>query len=253
MIISSKILKDIVKFFMEHINYKKLTNIDIALYTNKIDTINKLYKTNISHSQIIDMRNAFIFLLAKTKGTLAHRLGDKIYTEYKNKNAIIDISKKYVLPTMTIVRQILIELKYESHKIETIIKKNAFPKDIQAQLPSILKNDPIFWYVSNIPKIYNKINKLNTEYTIKYDLIKFGKCPDILFNKICQYKRKEFIWIVFKPYILFDSYLHMHDIEKIINNFKRYGPGLILYTDIICSNSFIKKLHTTVEIYEFFD
>lgn len=249
MIVSSKILKEINKIFNEHIKYSKLS-------TAEKNTLIKAINANTTHLspiQIIDMHNTFIYLLSKTKGTLAHRLGDDIMNEYKNKTTIIDIAKKYELPPMSIIYQILIESKHESHNIDKIIIKKTLPKDIQVQMPDIVKCDPRFWFPCNIPNICNKLNKLNCSFKLKYNSKQEGKCPDIIFNETCTYKRKSFNWIVFRPYILFDSDLHIHDIQKIINNFNRFGTGLILYNDIICSNSFIKKINVNVCVYEFLD
>lgn len=249
--IPSKLLKNINKYFSEHIKYNKLTTGEKNKIISDIVEICKIYNIVISPSNIIDMRNTFIYLLSKTKGTSAHRIGDTILLEYMNKIPIMDIAKKYKLPPMSIVNQILIETKYESHKIDKMIKKQTLPKDIQSQMPKIIKSDPLFWFSCNIPNINTKLSKLNCTYRLKYDLRKQGKCPDILFDNNCTYKRRVFKWIVFKPYILFNSTLHIHDIQKTVNNFSRFGTGLILYNDIICSKSFIKKIEAYVDTYDF--
>lgn len=251
--ISSRTLKHINKYFNEKVEYNKLNTIEIAKLISDITDICKKNNSVISPSIIIDMRNTYIFLLSKTRGTFAHKIGDLILLDYIHKTPIIDIAKKYKLPSMSVVNQILIETKHESHKIEKMIKKKMLPKEIQIQMSEIMKNDPIFWFNYNIPNIHDKINKLNCAYKLKYDLKKYGKCPDILFDNECIYKRKIFRWIVFKPYILFDSSLHIHDIQKTINNFKRFGQGIILYNNILCSKSFIKKIEIYVDIYTFLD
>lgn len=253
MAIPSKALKDINKYLNKNVKYNKLTTIERICLITDITAICKAHKITISPLHIIAMRDTFIYLLSKTKGTLAHRLGDNIIIDYNGKMYIIDIAKKYNLPPMAIVNQILIENKYESHKIEKMIKKQKLPKDIQGQMPEIMKIDPLFWFPCNIPNIHNKLNKLQCTYQIKYDLRKMGKCPDILFDNKCTFKRRSFSWIVFKPYILFDSTLHLHDIQKTVNNFSRFGTGLILYTDIICSKSFIKKIESYIDVYTFLD
>jgi len=251
MAIPSKALKDINKCFAERVKYSRLNTIETSYLIKEVTSVCKKYKIMISPSIIIEMRDTFIYLLSKTKGTMAHRLGDSIILDYKSKMPILDIALKYELPPMAVINQILIETKHESHKIEKIIKKQTLPKDIH--LEEIMKVDPLFWFPCNIPNIHGKLNKLKCEYKLKYDLKKMGKCPDILFINKCSYKRKSFTWIVFKPYILFDSPLHIHDIQKTINNFSRFGPGLILYNDIICSKSFIRKLDVYVDTYAFFD
>lgn len=253
MAIPSKALKDINKYFNENVKYSKLTTVERSHLINDIATICKKHEITISPLQMIAMRDTFIYLLSKTKGTMAHRLGDNIIADYKSKMAILKIAEKYELPPMAIVNQILIENKHESHKIEKMIKKQSMPKEIQGQMLEIMKIDPLFWFPCNVPNIHSKLDKLKCAYKLKYDLRKMGKCPDILFDNKCTYKRRSFTWIVFKPYILFDSSLHIHDIQKTVNNFSRFGTGLILYNDIICSRSFIKKIDSYVDTYTFLD
>lgn len=253
MTIPSKTFKDINLFLNENINYTKLSIMEQNLFIKKFNNIIFKYGIDITPFQMLDIRNTFIYLLSKTKGTMAHRLGDDIMLDYKNNISIMNISKKYNLPPMSIIYQILIELKNESHKIDKIIKKQLLPDNIQIQMSEIIKNDPMFWFSRNIPNIHEKLNKLKCKYTLKYDLQKKGKCPDILFFEPCSYKNKKFSWIIFKPYVIFNNNLHLHDIQKNINNFQRFGTGLILYTDVLCSKSFIKKINANIDTYNFLD
>ncbi len=251
--LSSKILKDINKYLKKHSKYTKLSNEEYNKLVSDINEITSSYNITMEHSDIISMYNTFVYLLSKTRGTYAHRIGDIIFSEYNNKMKILDIAKKYDLPPMSILRQILIENKYESHNIEKKLKKQSLPKNIRLQMSDIMKHDPSFWYTLKIPNMQSKINKLKCMYVTKYDLSEQGKHPDILFNTECNYNKKRFRWIVFKPYILFDSSLHLHDIQKTVNNFKRFGPGIILYNNIICSRSFLKKIEVNVDLYTFLD
>lgn len=253
MAISGKALKEIIAYFNEHVVYNKLTTIECNKMIYDISAINRKHEIIISPSNIILMRDTFIYLLSKTKGTMAHRLGDIILYEYKHKEKILDIAKKYNLPPMAVISQILIETKHESHKIEKMMERGTLPREIQKQMKEIIENDPKFWFIRTVPNIHNKLGKLNCKYKLKYDLKHNGKCPDILFDNRCTYKRRSFNWIVFKPYVLFNSHLHIHDIQKTINNFSRFGTGLILYNDIICSVSFIKTIHVHIDTYCFLD
>lgn len=251
--LNSKMFKDINIFLKQNIKYTKLSTSEQSVFVNNFKKIIKKHNVTLNPSQIIQIRDTFIYLLSKTKGTYVHRIGDTIFTEYKNKLPIIDIANKYELPPMSVVNQILIETKHESHKIEKMIKKQMLPKEIQIQMPEIMKSDPMFWFSCTIPNIHNKLNDLKCPYKLKYDLRKMGKCPDILFDTVCTYKRKSFNWIVFKPYTLFNNKLHMHDIQKTILNFNRFGVGLILYNEVICSKSFIKKIKVHIDTYNFMD
>ena len=82
---------------------------------------------------------------------------------------------------------------------------------------------------------------------------KYGKCPDVLFDEICVFKSIKFKWIIFKPYILFDNTLHLLDIKKNIIYFNKYGPGLLLYNEILCSKTFLRKININVKTYDFLE
>lgn len=253
MILKSKHIKIINKYLNDHINYSKLTNsqkntliTDILLLLDQ----NNIY---LAPNRILTIRDTFIYLLSKTKGTIAHKYGEFIFTDFNNSISVIDISKKYKIPPMAVLNQILIELKYESHKIEKIIKKQSLPKEIylHIQLTELINMDPQHWYNYNVPNIYDMLLNIKCSFTLKKNNKKNGKYPDVLFDNICDYKGQLFNWMVFKPYTLFDSTLHYRDIQKTLNNFNKLGTGIILYNDIICSKSFLKKIGVYVDLYSF--
>ena len=259
LLLSSSILKDLNAALNNYNKYNKLSTMEQDNLVSNLNILNNKYKIVIQPQQIIYMRDTYVYLLSKTKGTQAHRVGDNIIVQYNKGIFIMDIAEQYNLPPMTVVRQILIEKKYESHKIDAMIKRYALPNPMLPQLSNILRNDPSFWFQYKHPNIYNKLHKLQCNIKIKYDIKKeknIIKSPDILIDeqgKPCVFKKQLFHWIVFKPYILFDNYLHQHDIQKTINNFGHYGSGLILYNDIICSRSFLKKVDVSVNTYDFLD
>lgn len=262
MFFSSKVLKEINKFINKNFEtYKILTHHDYNKIQEFLDEINKKYNTSFNITSFTKVRNTYMYFLSKTKGVLTSRYGDNIMEKYKNNEPIICIAELYKLPPKNVLYQILIELKIESHIINKLLTTNInkLPKNIQTQLQQITLSDPKVW-ISNdqallnnkINCIYNKIKELNIPF--KYD-INNKSYPTILFESSCKYKNITFTWIDIKKYILFDNDKILNDIDKTISKYSRYGIGLILFEDIICSKSFINKIKNKIYInsYSFFD
>ena len=248
MIIPSDSMKKINNYLNTIQTYSKITIKEQNSLLKLLKEINN-GDVKILPSQLIDIRDCYVYLLSKTKGTLTHRLGSDIYKDYSNKMSITDIAKKYNVPSINVLYQILIEKKQESHVIyKTITHLNSLQNGFKSQIGDIINNSPSYWYYKAIPNIHNKIKN---KYVTKYDMKKNGKSPDILFIEPLQYKRKMINWIVFKPYILFDNKLHYNDIKKVINNFQHLGNGIILYNDIICTQYFMKKININIDTYQF--
>jgi hypothetical protein len=252
-IVSHKIIKEIKKHLNVH--YTPITTkekSDLITLCNRLNDENT--KLNLSPVQLMAIRDSFIYLLSKRVGSFVFKNGEDIMKMYKNHISILDIAGYYNVPPMSIVYQILVENKNESHKIQLIINKSSLlPKDIQSQMKSIVTHDPTHWYTYKIPNVFNKINKLKCPYCVKYDTKQLGKRPSVMFKYDCEYKKESFInWIEFKNYTLFDDDIFLHDIKKTLFNFSRFGTGLILFLDIICTKSFITKISVTIDTYDLF-
>ena len=222
--------KKIIKFI-----HKKLEYYEQIKDTSIIKKFIKENKINLSVEDIIEIRNLYMHLLSNSKGTLANKLGDKIFSMYQKKESILNIAKKYSLPPYSVLYQILIELKNETQNIEKKLNTGSLPTDLKDQFQIIKKTIPKKW----LPSYSNEIKKLII--SIK----KISKCKIIghivLFDKIICYNNKVFIWIYLSEYILFDYSLQLKRINLINNKYRHIGPGLILYPKIFCTPSFIKK------------
>jgi hypothetical protein len=247
MIVPSRVLKVIIKLITKFNTWTKISNNEYNEAINELKNINIKYKTNITINHYINIRNTYILLLFKTTGIIIHRLGDDIIKDYNNDISILQISKKYNFSPLSIIYQILIELKYESHKIEKMFKKNTLPKNIQNQISNISQYDPIEWFPYIKLNITDKLKKIKC----KYNIVKINKEKLVLFDNKCKYNNVIFNWIMIKSYTLFNTELHLYDIQKTINKFKKYGNGVILYYDIICSKSFVKKIPIPTYTYDF--
>lgn len=201
-------------------------------------------KIQIPISILIEIRDVYMYLLSKSKGTLANKLGEKIFMHYNNKKPILEIANIYSLPPFSILYQILIELKHETHVIEKMLKNpTLLPNDIKKQLKCIKNSIPEQW----LPKYSISIRK------VIFNAKKMGGIINnlfIRFNKLIVYKNKVFIWIDICPYILFDHSLQFKQIRRTNLKYKHIGPGLILFPNIVCSHAFIKQCGN-IETYNF--
>jgi hypothetical protein len=248
MIVPKKVLSIIKKNV--DINYSPITKEEKNKLQLLCDSINKEFNIKMTLSQIILFRNSIVYLLSKKVGTYVLKKGEDIMKRYNNKESIIDIANKYNVPPMSIVYQILMENKNESHKIQHIIKHTSLlPEDIQVQMKTIEKHDPIFWYNVTCPTI--KIDKSKFPYIIRHKTKKI-KHPSLLFKNPFSYKGITINWIEFKNFSFLEHKLFIHDIKKTLFNFNKFGHGLILYLDIICTKTFMKKIDVNIDTYASF-
>ena len=254
MVISSKVLKDINNYIHKKLEYySKISNTDMKDIVNYLEYIFTKYNIKLDINKFIEMRDVYMYILSKSKGTLANKHGPEIINDYNKNIPIIKIAKRYKLPPMSILYQILIELKYESHIICKLLKSpSKLPKILRTQLPIVLKHTPLTWIRIPPIDIYSKIKKIQMPFIYDTSQTK-GKRPIIVFNELVVYKKKSFQWIEIKPFMLFDNKLLLSDANKSFNKFQRFGHGLVLYTDIICSRSFMNKLKVSIDTYTFFD
>lgn len=238
-------LKDLNKFIHTNLEYYSEINTDDI---KKIEQFLSKLPIKIQLNKFIEMRNLYMYMLSKRKGILTNRYGDYIIKRYHNNESIIQIANKYKLPPLSVLYQILIELKYETHVIEKMLTHTKrMPSIIQQQLSDINKTNPLLWLPSINVNIYNDIKKLGVEFEYKKKL-----APLVIFRVICSYNKIQFNWIEIKKYMLFDNKLILMDINKTIHKYAKYGKGLVLFSDIICSPQFIKKLQCHVGNYMFF-
>jgi hypothetical protein len=224
--------------------YSELNNKDKIEFNQFIKSLNKKYEITLDFNKVIEMRNVYIYLLSKRKGIIANRYGEKIITEYNASHNIVEIANKYNLPPMSILYQILIEQKNESHNIKKIIKRRMYPEIILKQMPLIEKLDPGHWFINkkfNLPSIVKKIN-VKCIYGIK-------RSPKIKIIDPFLINDDLITWVDVKPYILFDNIISLVDANKTYNKYQHMGMGLILYSDIICSSAFIKKIKANINVF----
>lgn len=244
---SNKGLREINNFIHSNLNYytkieKKDNNIIILFLNN----LKKEYNINIPFDIFIFIRDTYIYFQSKNRGIITNRYGSDIIKSYNNDESILNISKKFNLPPINIFKQILIEKKYESHEIEKILcNKKEIPTEFDnKEIMNILKLNPINWLSK--PKInLQYFNKFNCPF--KYNKKEKNK-PLIVFNKLCIYNNMKINWIEIKNYILFDNKLILIDINKLIKKYSNFGKGLILFNNIICSNTFCKKIKAYIYI-----
>jgi hypothetical protein len=239
----NRLLKDINIFIHSNLEYySEIKQEDIIKITKF------LINQPISIDKFIEMRNVYMYMLYKRKGVLTSRYGEQIIKKYHDNEPIIQIANKYKLPPFSVLYQILIELKYETHIIEKmLIHHKRLPNNIRSQLPEIIKSNPVLWLNTVKCNIYHDIKKIGTEFIYKQK-----SAPIILFKSTCTFNKIRFDWIEIKKYMIFDNKYLLSDINKTAHKYAKYGNGLVLYSDIICSPTFIKKIKCNIGLYSFF-
>jgi len=258
--VSNKLMIEINTFIHTNLEYySKLLNSDIKKCKTFILHINDKYKTSLTLDKLIEMRNLYVYFLAISKGVITSRYGSNIINDYSHGLTVISISTKYNLPPSSVLYQILIEKQYESHQIKKILKTlKDLPDDLKSQIEIINLSTPNIWL--NLDKKYQGLkicNKIKAVITVPfiYNDEKNTKIkqPLITFNEDITYNSIKFKWIVVKNHMVFNNSLLLLYVNKIAKRFSHIGSGLILFSDIYCSNQFIQLLEVNIATYTFFD
>lgn len=192
--------------------------------------------TGIDNPSPDAIKKVDLFVKSQSSGVKAQQLGEEIVRLYKSGTSIIDISKKLDLPPFSIVRQLLVENKYDAKSIETMFLSNKFPDFIK------ISNDPLdpssphsiqARHRTIADAIQNITYKLNTPHSIEEKTCIIFTTPVIINSKKIK-------WIyVIHEMITNNSYLLNKLSKKIDKLHKKYKPHS---GAIVLLNSFDKSL-----------
>lgn len=253
-IINAFHLKEIQKHILNHlVYYSPIKQEHIYHIYDLLKKINNV----LSFTQIVYIRNLYMYMLSKRQGVVALRHGEEIYKLYKkDPQSIIKIAETYNLPPMNVVNQILCEIGKESHVIDNMMNKNnnRLPKNIQQQMPQLLQTDPAKWLNLdndiNNRLIYTLLTKKNIKFISNYSEGK--KVPSIVFDKTILFDGRRIKWIELIPHGIYDNDFLFSEHRKIHYIFRKLGQGLVVYTCIICSKPFIEKMLIPFTTYKYF-
>ena len=202
--------------------------------------------------------------LAHTKfynGSRVLSKGEEILALHKKLN-LTEISEKLIMSKILILKQLLSELKYESHEIKTMMSNiDKLPEFLKLQYIEHNLADEVNSYETNkwIKEESEKFEKLvmskfdpseiiteaelrenrNIEITTtngKFNLNSTNLTPDILFKNPIKFKGKLISWIECKNYDYTGSPVCKKYTNRQLKKYTIFGNGIFIFRDTIKNN-----------------
>ena len=228
-------------------NYKKLN-------TRQIDKLKRYIikkKLRLQIEDILSIRSAYMTMkIMKNSNRLKNSI-NKIYKLYGKNRSLKELSKKYDLPPIPLIKNILYKKKYSKDMVksffygENLNKLNDFDSK---QLIFAIEND-IFNKVVQTSQIENSENfeievgnflkKHNIKFKTQDDLVKeqiekYGRpinTPDFLILSEFYINNKKINWIDAKNFYGANTYLVKKKIKKQVKKYiNKYGDGSIFFS-----------------------
>ena len=228
-------------------NYKKLN-------TRQIDKLKRYIikkKLRLQIEDILSIRSAYMTMkIMKNSNRLKNSI-NKIYKLYGKNRSLKELSKKYDLPPIPLIKNILYKKKYSKDMVksffygENLNKLNDFDSK---QLIFAIEND-IFNKVVQTSQIENSENfeievgnflkKHNIKFKTQDELVKeqiqkYGRpinTPDFLILSDFYINNKKINWIDAKNFYGANTYLVKKKIKKQVKKYiNKYGYGSIFFS-----------------------
>tara|TARA_B100001093_G_C26607792_1_gene918795 strand:+ start:130 stop:957 length:828 start_codon:yes stop_codon:yes gene_type:complete len=227
-------------------NYKKLNNQVINILKEFAKNNN-----NITLEDILSIRSAYMNIKIMKRHTKLLKNINKFYKLYKKRINISEMSKKYDLSPIQLLKHIFLKMNFSKHEIKeffylkNLSKLNSF--DIN-QIKFALKND-IFNKVDqseqlknsgNFEKeieiflVQNKIKFKTQEQLAKIQIQKYGKpinTPDFLILSDFFINNQKINWIDAKNFYGANTFLINKKIKKQVDKYiNKFGFGCIMFS-----------------------
>jgi hypothetical protein len=227
---------------------------DSQKFTNEAAKLSKKYNIQIDENQLISIRNMEIAL--KPYGLKALKYGAEILTDARNGLSVLTISKKYHIPPMSVLKQILIEMNNSESDIRMMISN-------PEQLPDFLASQANDIFNADLGSKVNseKIRKASADYEVRLgnylkslgihfqtenELRKLNLqlTPDYLLTEPITINGKKINWIDAKDYLMYESRLVAKSILRQSEKYtKAFGPGAMIFSKgVMCG----AKIHNTL-------
>jgi hypothetical protein len=123
-------------------NYGPPSPVELENMEREAKRISARYGSKISTAQLINIRDMEIHYKARTSGIRAMQHGPEILAEHEGGDSVIDIAKKYSLPPMAVLRQILLRGGSNVTAVRKMIANpSLMPKKLAAEYPAIAEVD----------------------------------------------------------------------------------------------------------------
>ncbi len=192
----------------------------------------------------LDLLSIYAFETLNNIKTINSKLlsvGEKILYLYNIKTPILEIAYKLKFPPVSILKQLLSELKFESHEIENVLR-NKIPKRLPDTIAKQLKNIFTFDFISdlNIRKRRNDDLAFVQNIIKKLKLRNFTKISNstLYFKSGVVINDTEIHWISIKNYIYTDSPTCKRVLLREQLKLSKYGRGCFVFTGAV-ENAFI--------------
>ena len=215
--------------------------------TAEAERLRSKYGIEISTEQLVAVRNMEIALEAKKSGARALQLGPDMLAASNKGDSVIAIARRYRLPPMTVLKQILMELGFtyeEARELATRDPEN-MPSNLAREARAIAEAD----LGSRLNAVAIRDKSRAYEEAVKLHLQKLGLkfkteedlrtrkqtspvlTPDFLLDEPVTIDGKVVHWIDAKDYPMFESKLVMRNLA--IQNAKynkAFGPGAMVFS-----------------------
>lgn len=245
----------------ECINLIHNIEFDISKLVDKYET----YKCNkeCTEYNIRTVINMELPYMSYNMGSKLLQYGEQIKALYQTMN-IREISNKLKLSKILVLKQLLSELKYESHEIQSMLQDpNKLPDELKEQYYKFdLDNDIMSYkysnYLTNESKKFEQYvinffrpNDILTESDLRKDnnikiittkgeleLNTTKLTPDIIFRKPITVNGFNISWVEVKNYVMSNSKVCNRYIKKQLTEYpKIFGKGLFVFRGGICVDS----------------
>jgi hypothetical protein len=244
-IVPDYIEKYIIKKFNLNIPkvFRNISNKELKYIQNKVKS---KFKVDIDSGIISSTKSTYVknYIVNTHYKLKLHK--DSILSQYQNNKQILDLSKKYKLTPMTIMRYIL-ETKY-SKKIKSLYNNLSLLNNYDRIQFDIALNNDVYNQIEQIEtsieseEFERKIETILISYNIKYKTQKelideqtqqYGyakSTPDFLILDELYINNHQITWIDAKNYYGANIQFIIKSINKQINKYnKLYGTGCIIF------------------------
>lgn len=226
--------------------YRKIDKNELFNLIKLISENENYNKYNITEEIIKSIRGSFVRNYMINMHNNIKKYSLKIFKEYNKENNVLQLSKKYKVSPLNIIRFIFTK-KYSKKLTKIILDKNLISTYDTKQLNLAIENDEYALINQNSilqesenfeKKIEKLLLKINVKYKTQNDLVleqikKYGKAintPDFLIISDFYINNTKINWIDAKNYYGSNTNFLKLSLKKQISKYiNEYGTGCVIY------------------------
>jgi len=226
--------------------YSKIHKDELSNLIKLISENEEYNKYNITEEIIKSIRGSFVRNYMINMHNNIKKYSLKIFEKYNKENNVLQLSKKYKVSPLNIIRFIFAK-KYSKKLTKIILNKNLISTFDTKQLNLAIENDEYALINQNSilqesenfeKKIEKLLLKINVKYKTQNDLVleqteKYGKAintPDFLIISDFYINNTKINWIDAKNYYGSNTNFLKSSLKKQISKYiSEYGTGCVIY------------------------